>query len=201
MRALAREIEALNVRASSLRSESAASSGLLSLSLGDLSLEGRIDGLSPDQRLVERFTKTEGRVELTTWIEHLLAQAATGTRRTSHLVLRGTNTRATLVSFSPVEDPAHLLDELVGVYRNCLEVPLPLLGKASRIFANRFAEDASEDALKAARTELKRLLKHDLYLAYLFGSDDPFQDEDWTDTFQEAALAVYGAFFEHWSES
>ena len=201
VRALAREIEALNVRASSLRSESAASSGLLSLNLGDLSLEGRIDGLSPDQRLVERFTKTEGRVELTTWIEHLLAQAATGTRRTSHLVLRGTNARATLVSFSAVEDPARLLDELVGVYRNCLEAPLPLLGKASRIFANRFAEDASEDALKAARTELKHLLKHDLYLAYLFGSDDPFQDEDWTDTFQEAALALYGAFFEHWSES
>ena len=100
-----------------------------------------------------------------------------------------------------MDDPARLLDELVRVYRNCLEAPLPLLGKASRILAHQFTEDASEDALKAARTELKRSLKHDLYLAYLFGSHDPFQDEDWTDTFQEVALAVYGPFFEHWSES
>jgi hypothetical protein len=39
------------------------------------------------------------------------------------------------------------------------------------------------------------------HLEYLFGTEDPFNDDGWTHAFREAAIAVYASMFEHRSQS
>ncbi len=199
-RALAQEIAALNARADRLQDDSVTRSELLSIELGGLVLEGRVDGLFPEQRLVKRFTKAGRKAELGAWIEHLLLQAATGAARPTNLVLRGENQRASLVSFAPLEDPRHLLDTLLTIYRECLEAPVPLLETASRIFAEKFDPADPVKALKPTKDELQKLCDRDARLGYAFGSFDPFADERWAEAFELAALGVYGPLFKHRSE-
>ena len=199
-RALAQEIAALNARADRLQGDAVARSELVSIGLNGLVLEGRVDGLFPEQRLVKRFTKAGRKAELAAWLEHLVLQAATGATRPTNLVLRGENQRASLVSFAPAEDPRHLLDALLVIYCECLEAPVPLLETASRIFAEKYPDDPVR-AVKPARDELQRLCGRDARLGYAFGSFDPFADARWAEAFERAALAVYGPLFEHRSES
>ena len=199
-RALAQEIAALNARADRLQDDLVARSELLSVEVSGLVLEGRIDGLFPEQRLVKRFTKAGRKAELGAWIEHLLLQAASGAPRTTNLVLRGENQRASLVSFAPLQDPRHLLDTLLTIYRECLEAPVPLLETASRIFAEKYDPEDPAKALKPAKDELLKLCGRDARLGYAFGSFDPFADERWAETFEHAALGVYGPLFKHRSE-
>ncbi|MGB3052836.1 MAG: exodeoxyribonuclease V subunit gamma [Polyangiales bacterium] len=199
-RALAQEIAALNARADGLQDDSVARSELLSIELGGLVLEGRVDGLFPEQRLVKRFTKAGRKAELGAWIEHLLLQAATGAARPTNLVLRGENQRASLVSFAPLEDPRHLLDTLLAIYRECLDAPVPLLETASRIFAEKYDPEDPVKALKPAKDELQTLCGRDARLGYAFGSFDPFADERWAEAFERAALGVYRPLLEHRSE-
>jgi len=199
-RALGQEIAALNARADGLQSDSMARSELLSIELGGFVLEGRVDGLFPEQRLVKRFTKVGRKAELVTWIEHLLLQVATGATRPTNLVLRGKQQRASLVSFAPLQDPQPVLDTLLAIYRECLEAPVPLLETASRIFAEKYRPEDPVKAVKAAKDELRRLRGRDARLGYAFGSFDPFADARWTEAFEQAALTVYGPLFEHRSE-
>ena len=199
-RALAQEIAALTARADKLQDDAVARSELLSIELGGLVLEGRVDGLFPEQRLVKRFAKAGRKSELAAWIEHLVLQAATGATRPTNLVLRGEHQRASLVSFSPVEDPRHLLDALLAIYRECLEAPVPLLETASRIFAEKYDPEDPVKALKPAKDELQRLCGRDARLGYAFGSAHPFADARWAEAFERAALAVYVPLFEHRSE-
>ena len=167
----------------------------------DLVLEGRLDGLCPDRRLLTRFTRTGRRAELTAWIEHLLAQAASGLRRKTHLVLRGSETRASVVSFASANNPGLELRRLVDTYRRCQRAPLPLLEGASWAFAMRYDTEDPQKALNAARAELEKHRKWDERLRFVYGARDPFADADWSSEFQEAALAVYGPLVEHRSES
>ncbi|MBT8467605.1 MAG: exodeoxyribonuclease V subunit gamma, partial [Deltaproteobacteria bacterium] len=175
-RALAQEIAALNARADGLRDDAAAGSELLSIELGGLVLEGRVDGLFPEQRLMRRFTKVGRKAELAAWIEHLGLQAAAGATRPTNLVLRGENRRASLVTFAPVEEPRNLLDALLSIYRECLDTPVPLLETASRLFAATHNPEDPVKALKTANDELQRLRNRDARLGYAFGSFDPFAD-------------------------
>ncbi len=200
-RALTREIDAVTARADRLQDDAAARSELLSFEVGGLVLEGRVDGLFPNQRLVKRFTKAGRKAELAAWIEHLLLQAATRTMRPTNLVLRGENQRASLVSFAPLEEPGHVLDTLLAIYRDCLEGPIPLLETASRIFAEKRDPENPSTALKAARDEWRKLCGRDARLGYAFGSFDPFADERWAQAFERAAVTVFGPLIEHRSES
>ncbi len=200
-RALAQQIADVNVRADGLTNELAAGSDLLSVELGGLVLEGRVEGLFPEQRLVKRFTKAGRKAELTAWVEHLLLQAATGATRPTNLVLRGESHRASLVSFAPLQDPRQVLDTLLEIYGECIEAPVPLLETASRIFAEKYRPEDRLKAVKSAKDEWRRLCGRDARLAYALGSFDPFADERWTEAFEHAALAVYGPLFEHRSET
>ncbi|MGB5414384.1 MAG: hypothetical protein WBN01_07065, partial [Polyangiales bacterium] len=197
---LAQEIASVNARGDRLQDDLVAQSELLSVEVSGLVLEGRIDGLFPEQRLVKRFTKAGRKAELGAWIEHLLLQAATGAARTTNLVLRGEHQRASLVSFAPLQDPRHLLDMLLTIYRECLEAPVPLLETASRIFAEKYDPEDPGKALKPAKDELQKLCGRDARLGYAFGSFDPFADERWAEAFEHAALGVYGPLFKHRSE-
>ena len=199
-RALAREIADLNVRADGLQTDRAPGSDLLSVELDGLVLEGRVDGVFPEQRLVKRFTKTGRKAELTAWVEHLLLQAATGATRPTNLVLRGDHQRSSLVSFAPLEDPRQVLHTLLEIYSECLQEPVPLLETASRIFAEKYRGKDRLKAAKSAKDEWRTLCGRDARLAYALGSFDPFTDERWMEAFGHAALAVYGPLLEHRSE-
>jgi exodeoxyribonuclease V gamma subunit len=197
---LAREISVVNGRKDALDGSNEGHSELLSTTLEGVVLEGRLDGLGAEQRTLKRFTKIGRRAELMVWVEHLLSQAVDGLPRTTNLVLRGTETRAPLVSFAPVNDPRGLLETLVSLYQQSLTEPLPLLERSSRVFAEELGRAGVGDAISAAKTELKKQLRWDPYLNYALGADDPFADSAWAERFQRAALAVYGPLLQHRSE-
>ena len=199
---LAKEIHEVNVCKQALVAEQEARSELLWADLGELVLEGRLDGLYPEHRVLKRFTKVGGRAELAVWVEHLLMQTAGGSTlpRATHVVLRGPKKRASLVSFAPVNEPRRLLEALVATYRACREAPLPLFEKSSRIFAERCDGRDTASAIKAARGELTKQRRWDNRLEYVLGPVDPFEEESWSSLFQRAALTVYGPLFEHRSE-
>ena len=174
-------------------------SELVAVRLGGISLEGRLEGLSADRRVVTRFTKVGRRAELSAWVEHLLMQAA-GLADSTQLVLRGSETRATLVSFTPVADAQDTLNELVAIYRTCQTKPLPLLQGVSRLFVEGL-DGGADKAAGAAATELARQRKWNPHLTYVLGPDDPFTDSTWLEAFENAAVRVYAPLLEHRSES
>ncbi|UCF48080.1 MAG: exodeoxyribonuclease V subunit gamma [Myxococcales bacterium] len=200
--ALAQEIRAVNARKAELEIDPGAASMLLSTQVGDFVLEGRLDGLYPKHRVLKRFTKVGGRAELAVWIEHLLMQTAASSAlpHETHLVLRKTQTRASLVSFAQVNEPRTVLEALLTTYRRCQEAPLPLFEKSSRAFAERYAGDDTTRAIKAAKNELSKQRRWDSRLEYVLGPDDPFQDPEWSEAFQRTALTVYQPLFAHRSE-
>ncbi|KPK16428.1 MAG: hypothetical protein AMJ62_05420 [Myxococcales bacterium SG8_38] len=199
---LAREIAAVDITYREVEGDREVWSARLEADLGDVVLEGRLDGLSADRRIARRFTKTGRKPELAAWIEHLLMQAApiAGLPRETHLILRGTEARPSIVRFRPVSDPTRVLGELLDLYRTCRAAPLPLLEGASRAFAEAFDEKKRSSAIRAARDALDRQREWDPRLAYALGPEDPFQDGEWAEAFECAALRLYRPLLEHRSD-
>lgn len=200
--ALAREIAAVDAMHHRLVGDREVWSVRLEADLGDLVLDGRLDGLSTDRRIAQRFTKAGRKSELAAWIEHLLMQAAPvpGLPEETELVLRGSNARPSIVRFRGVSDPKHVLAELLDLYRSCRCAPLPLLETASRAFAEAFDEKKRSSAIRAARNALDKQRDWDPRLAYVLGPDDPFEDGEWIDAFERAALTLYRPLLEHRGE-
>ncbi|MGB5695524.1 MAG: exodeoxyribonuclease V subunit gamma [Polyangiales bacterium] len=202
-RALAAEIRAVDALDKQVHGEVRTRSRFLTASVGGITLEGRLDGLSSEHRILKRFTRKGGKAELTAWIEHLLMQAAREDEalpRTTHLILRSKEKRGCLVCFAPVEDPRALLEILVTSHRVSQTAPLPLLETSSRAFAEAYLKDGEERAIQAARAELRKQRRWDDRLQYVLGADDPFEDEEWTEAFHRAAITVYQPLLEHRSE-
>jgi len=197
---LAREIDALNARRDALADERDGDSELVAVEIDGLTLEERLDGLFVDQRVLKRFTKPGKRTELATWIEHLLMQTAVRLPSTTHLVLRGTETRATLVSFRSVTDPRARLKELIELYRASRSAPLPLLAEASRLFAEALEKGDVGRALSAASAQVYKQREWNPYFHYALGSEDPFLDASWSEAFQGASSQVYEPLLRHRSE-
>ncbi|MGB8328674.1 MAG: hypothetical protein WCE62_01005 [Polyangiales bacterium] len=199
-RRLAREIGAVNARADALANAREARSRLMTAQLDGLIVEGRLDGLFTDQRVLRRFTKPGRRTELSAWIEHLLMQTAEQRPGNTHLVLRGTETRASLVSFRPVAEPRAQLQELVDLYRSTRIAPLPLLEQSSRSLVEALERGARENAVSAARTQVCKQRERNAYLDYALGPGDPFLDSHWREAFERAARQVYEPLLRHRSE-
>jgi predicted metal-binding protein len=72
-----------------------------------------------------------------------------------------------------------------------------LVGPVSRAFAKRFDPEKPLKALGTAKRELAIAIQRSERLAYVFGNDNPLSDEHWAESFQEAALAVYGPLLAH----
>jgi exodeoxyribonuclease V gamma subunit len=197
---IGREIRIINARKALLEPEQQTHSEFVATKVEGLTLEGRLDGLYPEQRILKRFTHPGKRTELTVWIEHLLMQTVEELPTTTQLVLRGTETRASLVSFGPVADARARLAVLIDLYRSSREAPLPLLEKPSRVFAEKLGQTDSDKAFAAAKNELDHQRKWDRYLSYVFGADDPFDEQAWRDAFEAAAIRLYEPLFQHRSE-
>ena len=199
-RHLKQEIEAVDARERDLLGAEAARAELLEVEVGGTVLGARLDGIGAEHRMLTRFTKPARRAELSTWVEHLLMHCADQSLpRTTHLVLRGDASDATLVSFGPVDEPQRELEALVRLYRTSKESPLPLLERASREFADAFPEGADK-AFKRAKERLESQRGWDERLTFVLGEDDPFADEEWADAFRKAALEVYEPLLKYRSE-
>jgi exodeoxyribonuclease V gamma subunit len=194
---LASEIRMVDARGDALRTGHEIQSTLVSAELNDLLLEGRLDGIDGPQRLLKRFTKPGRRTELTIWIEHLLMQTFGELPKTTHLVLRGTETRAETVSFAPVADPHAELRNLVTLYVQSRERPLPLLGESSWLFMETRNSSGSGKAFSEAAKLLSSQRAWNPSLDYALGEEDPFSDSDWREAFEQAAAAVYEPLLRH----
>ncbi len=201
-RRLGREIEAVANRASELRAGPEPGHALLSVRLAQSVVEARLHGLHPGARVLDRFTRTRRKAELASWVEHLLMNAAQSPElpRETCLVLRGSETGPSVVSYREVSRPREHLTKLLELYWQSLRVPVPLIERASLEYAASLDEGADQ-ALSAARNAYRERRKWDARLRYRFGEDDPFEDRDWLDAFAEASRTVYGPLFEHRSES
>lgn len=196
---LAHEINAVHAARQRLEDGQTLRSARLVADVGGVRLEGRLEGLGTHRRVVPRFTRTERKAELAAWVEHLLMHAATesGPPRETHLVLRGTETRASLVSFRPVDEPVPLLEVLIDLHRTCRASPLPLLERSSLVFAQELGKRGRAGALKAARKTLRDRRAWDPRLSYVLGPDDPFEDSSWVDAFEAAAVTLYQPLLDH----
>lgn len=196
-RRLANEIRMVDARGDALGTGEEVQSRLVCEKLNDLRLEGRIDGLGGPERLLKRFTKSGRRTELTTWIEHLLMQTSAELPGTTHLVLRGTETRAETVRFSRVTDPHAELRKLIEIYVRSRERPVPLLGESSWIFVETLNSSDAKKAFSEASKLLRMQRAWNPSLDYVLGAEDPFLDSDWCEAFQQAATTVYEPLLRH----
>jgi len=191
------EIVAVGALESRVAAGEATRSALLGVDVEGTTLEARLDGLGAKQRVITRFTKPGRRAELEAWIEHLLMQSAEGPLpSTTHLVLRGGESNAKLVSFEPVAEPLAELESLVRLYRTSRMSPSPLIERASRVLADTLNEGAS-NARKKASKQLTSQRRYDARLGFVLGPEDPFEDSDWAAEFENVAMAVYGPLLAH----
>lgn len=196
---LSHEIEVVLARREEISGHREESVRMLSIEIGGVTLEGRVDGLLGDRRIKHRFNKAETKTEVTTWLEHLLMQASADPTlpRTSDLVLRATDSRANVVTFSPVDDARALLGELVELYRTSQTSPVPLLNRPSLIYVDHVLRNKAEVALTNAQTQQRKDRRWDRYARFAWGQAGPFTDEAWTKQFEATSLSVYEPLFRH----
>lgn len=199
-RRIGSEIGVINARKALVAEGQEAQSELVRAEIAGLMLESRLDGLSPTQRIVSRFAKPGKRSELTVWIEHLLMQTADGLPNSTEVVLRGTETRPSLLFFEPVADARSQLEVLIELYRSSRERPLPLLESCSRVFVEKLAQSDSTKALAAAKRAFGAQRNWDPYLSYVFAETDPFDHTAWREAFETCAVQLYEPLFGHRSE-
>ena len=197
---LSGEIRVIRQQGDSLGSKQELGSKLVAAEIDGLVLESRIDGLSDEQRVLCRFTKAGRRAELTTWIEHLLMQTSDELPNATHLILRETETRAKVLSFSKVTDARRQLQTLIDLYRRSLAAPLPLVGESSWLFVQVLERADSEKAFFEASKKLQSQRGWSPYINYVLGPEDPFLDPEWSKAFEKAATEVYGPLFRHRSD-
>ena len=196
---LAREIEVVLARHEGSAGGGEEWARMVSVDLGGVTLEGRLDGLYAERRLKHRFNKTETKTELTTWLEHLLMQAAADPAlpRTTDLVLRATDRRAEVVSFEAVDDARGLLENLVKLYQTSQTSPVPLLNRPSWVFADHVFHDKAGLPLDKAKTRQKKDQRWDRYARFAWGKAGPFANEAWAAEFEATSLSVYEPLFRH----
>ena len=194
------EIRAVDARRAGFGSEHGCGSRLVAAEFDGVVLEARIDGLSDGHRVSSRFSKVGRRAELSTWIEHLLMQTSNELPSATHLVLRESETRAKVLSFSPVADARHQLQTLIDLYRRSLRTPPPLFGESSWSFVETLGRADSVKAFSEAGKKLSGQRGWSPYIDYVLGPDDPFLDSDWRDAFEQAATGLYEPMFRHRSE-
>jgi len=117
-------------------------------------LSGRLDHLTPDGRVLARFTKNGGRGELEDWIRHLFLCACVeeGADLAPHTFVVGRPASAKepwpVIEFVPVKDARGELARLLDCVLESGDGPLPFFPDASR----KFAAGAKDDPAQARRT-------------------------------------------------
>ncbi|MEM7137574.1 MAG: exodeoxyribonuclease V subunit gamma [Myxococcota bacterium] len=193
---LAREVDALG-RAHPHFAE--AGSATVHARLGDVVLEGHLDGLIGDTRVKRRFNRKETKTELTTWLEHLLMQVADhpGLPSTTELFLRSSMVDADHVTLAPVDNAASLLALLLDLHRASRQAPAALLNRPSWTFATLVVNGKVDGALERAADLQRKEQRWDRYATFAWGPAGPFADHAWAKAFEETTLAVYRPLLAH----
>ena len=149
--------------------------GLVEIDLPELDIAGAIRGVEADGWVRHTYSKLSTKYEVEHWIRHL-ALNAQGHRLASTLAGRDGAVR-----FSPREDAAALLRDLVALYRAGLVAPLPFFPEASHEFVQRTEDGCPiDEAVLRARGIFVRdsysgrpSESADVYAAQVYRGTDP----------------------------
>lgn len=198
--------------------EGAASEALeVSLTLGDVTLQGRIPNRCGDTLLVWRAGQVRDRDVLAAWIRHLAACAMCAQHRealptTVAIGLDKKKEKATSVRLAPVSNAAVELTRLIELRASGLRAPLPAFPTTSRTLAEFVRTDGATSERWAPNDRLKRqaLFKaraawrsdydeervsregDDVWNMRLYGAWSPGEGDDAMDQrFIDASLAIW----------
>jgi len=155
----------------------------LSLQLGAFRLSGALVDIRRERLLRYRCARLRARDRLALWIEHLAlcCAEAHGYPRESLLICRDST-----LSLPPVEDAARLLGELLEIYGNGLQRPLPFFPETSYGFVSKGQQEAERCWYGAPSGRLKPE-SCDPAFTLCFGRHDPLDDN-----FTALAERIYG---------
>jgi exodeoxyribonuclease V gamma subunit len=132
-----------------------------------LQLSGEIETVGADSALFWRYASLKGKDRLAGWLRHLALNAAGRALATTIIGNDGVMTLAPL----PMTDAQDCLDELVTLYRQGWQRPLPFFPQSAYAYAA--AMEKSGDALKA-QTAAAKVWKQDEFNPVPGEEDDPY---------------------------
>jgi exodeoxyribonuclease V gamma subunit len=157
----------------------------------------RIDHLSALGLVHFRNARIKAKDRLNLWIRHLVLSTThhPGYAREAFLIGKDG-----VLHYAPVDDAGHLLEDLLAIYWDGLQRPLPFFPQSSYAYAHQRMEDKSrEQALKAARREWEPGFQasqpgegQDPYLQLCFAQPDPLDEE-----FERLALEIFQPLLAH----
>jgi exodeoxyribonuclease V gamma subunit len=155
---------------------------------------GEIDGIYSGARLTGRLANVRPGDLVHCYIAHLALNLLEDDTTPRHSVLLCKNAAW---QFAPLDNAGSILEDLLGIYRQGLRLPLPLLPQSSYEYAYQriIAKKTREHALAAAQRQWNgnRFLRgecEDEYIAITFGDSPPF-----TRQFEELAIKFYTPLF------
>lgn len=159
-------------------------------------LQGILDTLYPGGQLFYRCAPLKPKDRLNAWIHHLLLSSREKGPVPRETILLGKDNRAAFKPLEPAESRA-ALEDLVGFFRNGLEIPLCFFPKTSYAFAEAVVVKGkpADRALQAAKSKWDSGYHYtgeseNIYRRRSFGSDMPESPD-----FQETALAIFRPLF------
>jgi len=100
--------------------------------LGDWRLTGTLQGLYPEALVRHRAARLKGKDLLSAWLQHLALQLTGAAPRETLLFARDGAWR-----FAPLDHAPSILTDLLTLYREGLQTPLPLFPETSHEYARR----------------------------------------------------------------
>ena len=166
------------------------------LSIDNVLISGRIEPIYPEYAFFYRYGAIRPKDQLLAWIRHLIINCIRqeGYPLQTMVAGREEKTSWSEIRFAPADDAAERLTDLMRLYRNGLEKPLPFFPRSSYRFAEleRNPQKTIAEAIqKAEETFIGSEYGpagegNDPYCRLCFGHDDPLGEE-----FQKIALAVF----------
>jgi exodeoxyribonuclease V gamma subunit len=165
-----------------------------SLDINDFVLQGQLDNLTNEGRFSFRMAKAKGGELLAIWLQHLILNCIQpeNMRHESHWITEDKD-----YHFLPVKEAKTLLSELLGLYWQGLQQPLPLFSNTSYAFAKASIKGNKTDtAMYGAWLGSMHLSgeQHDLYYQQVY-DNSPLDER-----FKSLALAVYQPLQAHLRE-
>jgi exodeoxyribonuclease V gamma subunit len=120
------------------------------IALSTCKLTGRLDGMHARARVERTVSTLRTKHKLNAWIRHLALCASRSEPQRTLLVGRADD-EAELLEFLPVAEAHALLEELVGLYRLGMHMPLPYLHTPAQTFLEKLKKgEDTASALRAA---------------------------------------------------
>lgn len=182
--------------------------------IGEITLTGSLLNIWQQCRQEVSYSRIAGRREMAAWIEHLaLCMVAPQDYPLTTVSVGRKLQSVSTVQFSPVENPAELLETLLRLYQLGQSIPLPLFSLASRQYAETSRKGDLEKAMQSALKSYEGDRYHegdlaDQYVRQLFKDSKPLSagyrpfsgvSQDYQD-FASLALSVYQPLLDHREE-